>query len=244
MSNIFAVASSKGGVGKSTICNHLARTMAKAGQSTILIETDSGLRGLDILLDMPNVIYDIFDVIKGNCSLSDAVQTNDSQNGNLALLPAPFSFKSKLDSKDIEQICKQLENKYKNIIIDLNCGFELTLEIAKLIDMLLVVTTPDPVCVRDVAIFVNYLKKEASEKTKIRLIINKMQKKLVRKNILKNLDEIIDETAVQLIGVIPQSNKLEIANFCGQNLKKNCLPHKIFKAIFDRINENYKKLLI
>ena len=103
MSKIIAIASSKGGVGKSTISNHLARTMADYGEKTILIETDSGLRGLDILLDMHNVIYDIYDVVKKKCKIEDAIQTSIYEK-KLALLPAPINFQSKLEFSDLKSI--------------------------------------------------------------------------------------------------------------------------------------------
>lgn len=240
---IIAIASSKGGVGKSTIGNHLARTMAKAGEKTILIETDSGLRGLDILLNIPNVIYDIYDVVKNNCKIDDAIQTS-LYDKNLSLLPAPINFQSKLNFSNLKQICNQIEPLFANIIIDLNGDFNFILKMAEMVDTLLIVTTPDPVCVRDVAIFVNYLKNETEKNLKMLLIINKVQKRLIAKGIIKNIDEIIDEIAIQLVGVIPQNNKMEIANFSGESLKRNSLPQKIFDAIFQRINNNNKKLLI
>lgn len=243
MSRIIAIASSKGGVGKSTIGNHLARTMAAYGEKTILIETDSGLRGLDILLDMHDVIYDIYDVVTKNCRIEDAIQTSLSEK-NLALLPAPISFQSRLSFPDLNQVCNQLKNSFENILIDLNGDFDFIFNVAQMVDMLLVVTTPDPICVRDVAIFINYLKNKTEKNLKMRLIINKIQKKLIKRGIVKNIDEIIDEIALQLIGVIPQSNRMEIANFCGKGLKKNSLPQKIFNAIFMRMNQNSKKLLI
>ncbi len=243
MSKVFAISSSKGGVGKTTICNHLARSMANFGNKTILIETDSGLRGLDILLNISNIIYDVYDVVCQRCNLNDAIQISSS-NSNLALLPAPFNFESKIELEDIEKICKKLKQSYDNIVIDLNTNIYLVSPLIKFVDFFIIITTPDPVCVRDVAIYVNFLKNEIENLNKLKLIVNKMQKKLIRKNILKNLDEIIDEIGLQLIGVIPQSNKLEIANFCGKNLHKNSLVYKIFDAINQRLNDYHRKLLI
>ena len=243
MSKIVAITSSKGGVGKSTIANHLARTMASAGEKTVIVETDVGLRGLDILLNMPNIIYDIYDVLNNNCKIENAIQI-DTHNKNLALLPAPLNFNYKLNFKQFKHILKILKHDYKNIVIDLNCNYQLNAQLIEIVNLMLIITTPDPICVRDIALFVNYLNKYKIDLKNTRLIINKLQKNLVRKNIFKNIDEIIDETTLQLIGVIPQNKKLEIANFCGKNLDQHCNLKKIFSAIYQRINKNNKKLLI
>ena len=66
MSEVIVVTSGKGGVGKTTITANLSIALAKLGKKVIAIDTDIGLRNLDVVMGLENhIIYNIVDVIEG-----------------------------------------------------------------------------------------------------------------------------------------------------------------------------------
>lgn len=50
MSKVLVVTSGKGGTGKSTVAASLGAAFARRGSRVLLIDCDSGMRGLDIML--------------------------------------------------------------------------------------------------------------------------------------------------------------------------------------------------
>ena len=73
MSEVIVIASGKGGVGKTTLTANIGIALAKKGKRTVVIDTDMGLRNLDLALGLENsVVYDIIDVVNGECRLREA----------------------------------------------------------------------------------------------------------------------------------------------------------------------------
>ena len=73
MSTIIAIASGKGGVGKTLVTASLAIALQRRGHSVLAVDADMGLRNLDLMFGMQDdVLYDIGDVIKGRCRAGEA----------------------------------------------------------------------------------------------------------------------------------------------------------------------------
>ena len=88
MSEGIVITSGKGGVGKTTTTAHIGIGLAKLGKKVIVIDTDLGLRNLDVVLGLENrIIYNIVDVINGHCRLKQAL-IKDTQFPELCLLPS------------------------------------------------------------------------------------------------------------------------------------------------------------
>ena len=81
---VIAVASGKGGVGKTSVSVNLAMALVHAGQRTLLLDTDLGLANVDVMLGLSPRIT-LSDVFAGRCVLADTLL--EGPNG-LLVVPA------------------------------------------------------------------------------------------------------------------------------------------------------------
>ncbi len=95
MGRAIVITSGKGGVGKTTATANLGSALALLGFSVVLVDADTGLRNLDVVMGLENrIVYHSVDVIRGKCTLAKAL-IKDRRLENLWLLPA-----SQTDDKD------------------------------------------------------------------------------------------------------------------------------------------------
>lgn len=234
MSKIIAITSGKGGTGKSTICAELGFALAKQGHRTLIIELDFGLRCLDIMLGVKDdVKYDLGSVISGQVDVYQAT-TPVKMASNLSLVCAPEDPFSKVDAATIKRICEEMRKYYEYIIVDTSAGTnESVFDVVEQSDLILINTTPDPICVRDARAMSDEFYKRGNKKQ--RLIINKIDPEIFQSDIIKDLDDIIDTVGVQLIGVIPNDDAVVISTGKGVPLPSGSNAFKAFDAISRRI---------
>ena len=74
MSEVIVITSGKGGVGKTTASANIGTGLAQLGNKVVLIDTDIGLRNLDVVLGLENrIVYNLVDVVEGNCRIKQAL---------------------------------------------------------------------------------------------------------------------------------------------------------------------------
>ena len=123
---------------------------------------------------------------------------------------------------------------YEYIIVDTSAGTnESVFDVVEQSDLILINTTPDPICVRDARTMSDEFYKRGNKKQ--RLIINKVDPQIFQSDIIKDLDEIIDTVGVQLIGVIPSDDAVVVSTGKGIPLPSNSNAFKAFDAISRRI---------
>ena len=209
MKQILAVTSGKGGVGKTSICAALGHAFSAIGMKTVIVELDSGLRGLDLMLGVHQSNLDLSDIIKGRCKPVEAAYIS-AKSERLFLIPASTDASVVLSAQRVKQICNGLLAAFDVVILDMPAGVHTTSEILSQVSATsLMVVTPDPVCVRDAASFNTILHQKGI--TDLKMIINKVPRKLHKNYKFKNLDQVIDDTYTQLIGVIPYSEGFQNA---------------------------------
>ena len=109
MSQVIVVTSGKGGVGKTTTTANIGVGLAMRGKSVVLIDTDTGLRNLDLLLGLENrIMYDLVDVTEGRVPYKKAL-VRHKKFETLFLLPtSQVKDKSSINPAQLIVLCNEL----------------------------------------------------------------------------------------------------------------------------------------
>jgi septum site-determining protein MinD len=151
MGEVIVITSGKGGVGKTTTAANIGAGLALLGKKVVLIDTDIGLRNLDVVMGLENrIVYDIVDVVEGTCRLKQAL-IKDKRYDGLYLLPAAQTRdKNAISPSQMIKLCEELKSEYDFILIDCPAGIEQGFKNAIAgADRAFVVTTPEVSAVRD-----------------------------------------------------------------------------------------------
>lgn len=144
MGEIIVITSGKGGVGKTTTTANIGVGLAKAGKKTVVIDTDLGLRNLDVVMGLENrIVYNLVDVIEGNCRMKQAL-IKDKRYENLYLLPsAQTKDKTAISPGQMKKLTEELKEEYDYILLDCPAGIEQGFQNAIAgADRAIIVTTP------------------------------------------------------------------------------------------------------
>ena len=202
---VIVITSGKGGVGKTTTSANIGTALAKAGQKVVLIDTDIGLRNLDLLLGLENrIVYTIVDVVEERCKLKQAL-VKDKKNPNLCLLAAAQTRdKSALSQEQLKSICEELKEDNDFIIVDCPAGIEQGFQNAIAgANEAIIVTTPEMSAVRDADRIIGLL--EAKEEIEsYQLLLNRVRPNLIQSNDMMSVDDVVDILSCSLIGIIPE----------------------------------------
>ena len=218
MGEVIVVTSGKGGVGKTTTTANVGTGLAKLDKKVVLIDTDIGLRNLDVVMGLENrIVYNLVDVIEGNCKIKQAL-IKDKRYPNLYLLPsAQTRDKSAVKPEEMKQLCDQLKSEFDYIIIDCPAGIEQGFRNAIAgADRALVVTTPEVSAVRDADRIVGLL--EANEMKKTQLSVNRLRVDMVARGDMMSSQDVVDILAIDLIGIVPDDENIVISTNNGEPL--------------------------
>ena len=216
MSEIYVVTSGKGGVGKTTTTANLGVGFAMRGKSVVLIDTDTGLRNLDLLLGLENrIMYDLVDVTSGRVPYKKALVRHKKYDSLFLLPTSQVKDKSAVNPEELAVLCEELRRSYDVIIIDCPAGIEQGFKTAIVAaDTAIVVTMPEISAVRDADKIIGELGR--ADKEDIRLIVNRIRPKMIEKGDMLDMDDIDEILSVGCIGQIPDDEMVVTSTNRGE----------------------------
>lgn len=255
MGKIIALASGKGGVGKTTLTANLGASLSLMKKSVLLIDLDIGLRNLDLTLGLQSVIvYDLVDVYEGKTDVFEA-SYRFSEYGELYFLPASQTIdKEDLDKNAFGEFLNKIKDRFDYILLDCPAGIETGLKNALLVcDIMLITVTPDYASLRDADKAIEVAEEYGIKK--YYALINKFNPKLIRKGAAPNVDTMLEKLGIPLLGIVYEdieviksqnSGRLIIDNMRKKTSKniKNCakrltgeeIPIKIKWRVYKKAN--------
>ena len=208
MSEIYVITSGKGGVGKTTTTANLGMGLAMRGKKVVLVDTDTGLRNLDLMLGLENrIMYDLIDVTEGRVAFKKALVRHKKYE-NLFLLPtSQVKDKMSVNPEQLVKLCDELRREFDYILIDCPAGIEQGFKTAiAAADTALVVTMPEIAAVRDADKIIGELGR--ADKENIKLIVNRIRPSMVESGEMLDMDDINDILAIKCIGQVPDDIKV------------------------------------
>jgi septum site-determining protein MinD len=242
---VITVTSGKGGVGKTTTAANVAVALAMTGQRVIAVDADIGLRNLDLVMGLENrILHDLVDVVEGRSTLQQAL-VRDTRADSLRLLAAAQTKdKSDVGIQQMVTIAKQLSEMADYVIIDSPAGIEHGFQSAVApADRILIVTTADVSALRDADKVIYLLERDWQHQPG--LVVNRYNVALAREGQMRDVDDIQDVLAIDLLGVVPESRDITLAHDRGAPiaLKRDAYVSQAYHNIAQRIMGNNVPLM-
>ena len=211
------VASSKGGVGKSTAALGLAAEFARLGKRVLLCDLDSTSRSLDLLTGCQNeALFSFSDILSGT-DPEKAVLSPVRELPGLLFLPAPSSRRLReteaergTDEAGLIRLGIDLLTAwggYDILVCDTGGGLEAACAAASRFSLILVVSEQSQTSVRAAEYAASRL--ERCGAGRMRLVVSSFDLSAVKKENRAGVIEIIDASSLQCVGVIPRDPRLQ-----------------------------------
>ena len=172
--NLIAVASGKGGVGKTWLSITLAHALAKAGQRALIFDGDLGLANVDIQLGLQPE-RDLGAALGGGLALGDTAQNVAATGFEVIAGRSGSSSLASLSPPALTALAQQLlalAPSYDRVVLDLGAGVDATVRyLAARCATSLVVTTDEPTALTDAYAFIKLVLKQ-DPRADLRVVVN------------------------------------------------------------------------
>ncbi|MBQ8641934.1 MAG: P-loop NTPase [Clostridia bacterium] len=222
------IASSKGGVGKSTTALGLAAVFARSGRRVLLVDCDVSSRSLEMFSGAADrALFHLGDLILGRCTPEQALMKPFPELPELTFCPAPTRMEEPAAAEKFpggfpEAIacgCRSLlSDAYDVVLWDTGSGYEIPRALAPLAEVALVCAEQSPASIRAASYTASLL----SSVGKVRLVICSFDIDAARRNERAGMLEMIDRCSLKCAAVIPLDPKMMKAQENGRLPDPRC----------------------
>nr|WP_205596744.1 cell division ATPase MinD [Halostella salina] len=205
---VYAVASGKGGVGKTTTTVNVGTALAGAGNSVAVVDADMGMANLAGLVSLSPDATTLHEVLAGEASVEEA--TYELADGIVAV-PSGADLESyaDVDATGLGDVVDRLREKFDYVLLDVGAGIshESVLPLG-LADEVVLVTTPEPASVKDASKTADLT--ERADGSVAGLVITR-----VRDDRNFDFEGIADRVGVPLLGTVPEDDAVRDSVYTG-----------------------------
>jgi septum site-determining protein MinD len=173
----------------------------------VLVDTDIGLRNLDLVLGVEKrIVFDLVEVVEGRCQLRQAL-IRDKRFESLSMLPAAQTREKEAVSEEaMTRVIAELAESADFVIIDCPAGIEhgFRAAIAGAREAI-VVTTPEVSAIRDADRVVGKLTQAGIP---FRLIVNRVRPEMVKTGDMMSVEDVCEILQAELLGVVPDDEEV------------------------------------
>ena len=213
MTKIIIIASGKGGTGKTSLAAGVGAALARRERKVLVIDGDSGLRNLDIVLGMSDrVVFSFADVASGMIPLMEAASKHPSME-QLFLLTAPAEplQSGALTADGMQLLARQANDAgFDYILIDGPAGLaEEFGAFAAIADEAVIVTCGGSGSLRGAERMARVLEDDGVPQ--VRLVVNRIRRRLILRGAIGTVDDAMDATGLCLLGIVPEDEHVALA---------------------------------
>lgn len=214
--NIIAIASGKGGVGKTWLSITLAHLMARSGRRILLFDGDIGLANVDVQLGLTPA-KDLSAVVQGKLTLKEVITPYPDGGFDIVAGRSGSAGLAAMPMESLQRIGEELENlhmDYDVILLDLGAGVEHHVRfLAALASRCVMVVTDEPTSLTDAYAFIKLALAEPNP-PQMQIVINQAATQKEGESSFGALNKACTnflQYTPQLLGVIRKDNKVKEA---------------------------------
>lgn len=212
LARTIAVASGKGGVGKSNVALNFSLALGKLGKSVLLIDLDLGMGNIEILLGI-SAKRSFVDMIQNRLRMEEIVETGPDDLDFIAAGAAMDEF-FRMDGggfAHFQQEFERAQQRYDFVILDMGAG--LTEESAGFIlaaDESIIVTTTEPTSMMDAYALIKHIKSMNAD-LPMNLLVNRAMDRQEGQDTADRMKEVVQtflHAEILLLGILPEDKQI------------------------------------
>ena len=215
MGEVITFTSGKGGVGKTTTTANVGVGLSQLDKKVVLIDTDIGLRNLDVVMGLENrIMYNLVDVLTGRCRIKQAL-IKDKRFPNLYIIPsACMKEQVRLSKAQMLHLLDELKKDFDYILIDSPAGIDEGFELAVAgANHVVVVTTPQVAAVHDADCVLRILKQDSVKN--VSLLLNMYDEQMAKDGNMLRIEDVTTLLENELLGVVVEDTDIIISQNHG-----------------------------